>query len=38
MKRKREAKFFWKQALDLANPEDRIDDILIKKLKENTSG
>ena len=38
MKRKREAIYFWKQALDLAEPEDLIEDELIKKLKQNQSG
>ena len=32
MKRKREANFFWKQALDLADPQDKITKNLIKKL------
>ena len=32
MKRKREAVFFWKQALDLAKPEDMIINLLQKKI------
>ena len=38
MKRKREAKYFWKQALDLAEPEDMIVDILKQKLEELNAG
>jgi len=38
LKRKREAKYFWKQALDLAEPEDIIVDILKKKLDEHDAG
>ena len=38
MKRKREAVFFWKQALDLAEPEDMIIDLLQKKISENEDG
>tara|TARA_B110000116_G_C16788491_1_gene562360 strand:+ start:976 stop:2292 length:1317 start_codon:yes stop_codon:yes gene_type:complete len=33
MNRKREASYFWKQALDLAEPSDEIIDKLIKKLE-----
>ena len=32
MKRKREANFFWKQALDLADPKNKIKKNLLKKL------
>ena len=38
MQRKREAKYFWKQALDLTEPEDMIEDILKKKLAKLNSG
>ena len=38
MDRRREAYFFWKQALDLATPLDAISDILKKKLSENNAG
>ena len=38
MKRKREAVFFWRQALDLAEPEDKIVDLLQKKIAENDDG
>ena len=38
LKRKREAKFFWKQALDLAKPEDMIINSIKRKLKENYAG
>ena len=38
MKRKREAKYFWKQALDLAEPEDMIEDILKQKLEKLNAG
>jgi len=38
MKRKREAIFFWKQALDLAKPDDMITDILIDKLNLKNAG
>ena len=38
LNRKREASYFWKQALDLAKPEDKITDILIKKLAEYDAG
>jgi tetratricopeptide (TPR) repeat protein len=38
MTRKREAVFFWKQALDLANPDDKISQKIIKKLKLNNAG
>ena len=38
MKRKREAIFFWKQALDLAEPEDQISKDLLKKLEKHDSG
>jgi Putative Zn-dependent protease, contains TPR repeats len=38
MKRKREAIFFWKQALDLAEPEDMLTEDIIKKLEKNDSG
>jgi len=38
MKRKREAVFFWKQALDLAEPEEMIIDLLQKKIAENEDG
>ena len=34
MNRKREASFFWKQAKDLASPEDDIIEKIEKKLKE----
>ena len=34
MNRKREALFFWKQAKDLASPEDDIIEKIEKKLKE----
>ena len=33
MNRKREASYFWKQAFDLAEPEDEIIENIIKKLK-----
>ena len=33
MKRKREATYYWKQALDLVEPEDEIKEKLIKKLE-----
>ena len=33
MNRKREASYFWKQAFDLAEPEDEIMENIIKKLK-----
>ena len=38
MDRKREASYFWKQALDLAEPEDGISDKLIKKLEVYNAG
>ena len=38
MKRKREAIFFWKQALDLAEPEEMIIDLLQKKIADNDNG
>mgnify|MGYP006181799175 CR=1 FL=1 len=38
MNRKREASYFWKQALDLAEPEDEISNKLIKKLKVYNAG
>ena len=38
MNRKREASFFWKQALDLAEPEDEISDKLKKKLEVYNAG
>ena len=38
MNRKREAYFYWKQALDLAQPEDEIKDELIEKLKFYNEG
>jgi len=38
MTRKREAVFFWKQALDLADPDDIISKNIIKKLKFNNAG
>jgi tetratricopeptide (TPR) repeat protein len=38
MKRKREAKYLWKQALDLTEPEEMIEDILKKKLDKLNSG
>lgn len=38
MKRKREAKYFWQQALDLAEPEDMIADTLKKKLEQYNAG
>jgi len=38
MNRKREAKYFWKQALDLSIPEDMITDILKEKLKFYNAG
>ena len=38
MKRKREAVFFWKQALDLAKPEDMIINLLQKKISETDDG
>ena len=38
MDRKREAAFYWKQALDLAQPEDNIIDKLIKKLEIYDAG
>ena len=34
MNRKREAFYFWKQAKDLAEPEDDITDKIIEKLRE----
>jgi tetratricopeptide (TPR) repeat protein len=38
MMRKREAVFFWKQALDLAEPEDMLIDLLQKKIADNNDG
>jgi len=38
MNRKREAIFYWKQALDLAEPEDEIIESLSKKLKKHNAG
>ena len=38
MNRKREAYFFWKQALDLATPLDAISDSLKKKINKNYEG
>ena len=38
MMRKREAVFFWKQALDLAEPEDMLIDLLQKKIANNDDG
>jgi len=38
MNRKREAQYFWKQALDLSIPEDMITDILKEKLKLHNAG
>jgi len=38
MMRKREAVFFWKQALDLAEPEDMLTDLLQKKIANNDDG
>ena len=38
MKRKREAKYFWKQALDLADPEDNITENIVKKLENYYEG
>ena len=38
LKRKREAIFFWKQALDLAMPDDMISENLIKKLEKHNAG
>lgn len=38
MNRKREAYFYWKQALDLAEPEDEISNNLIEKLKVYDEG
>jgi len=38
MNRKREASYYWKQALDLAEPEDEISDKLIKKLEVYNAG
>ena len=35
LKRKREATYFWKQALDLAMPEDKIIENIQKKINEN---
>jgi hypothetical protein len=34
MNRKREAVYFWRQAKDLAKPEDEISDKIQMKLKE----
>ena len=34
MNRKREASFFWKQAKDLASPEDDVIEKIEKKLEE----
>ncbi len=38
LKRKREAIFFWKQALDLAMPDDMISENLLKKLEKYDAG
>ena len=38
MKRKREAKFFWRQALDLATPEDMITDLVKQKIEKHNEG
>ncbi len=38
MNRKREASYYWKQALDLAEPDDVIIDKLIKKLEVYNAG
>ena len=38
LKRKREAVFFWKQALDLTEPEEMIIDLLQKKIADNDNG
>ena len=38
MDRKREAYFYWKQALDLAQPEDKIKEKLIEKLEFYNEG
>ena len=38
MNRKREASYYWKQALDLAKPDDVIIDRLIKKLEVYNAG
>ncbi len=38
MNRKREAIFFWRQAKDLAKPEDKITDNIEKKLREHDAG
>jgi tetratricopeptide (TPR) repeat protein len=38
IKRKREAIFFWKQALDLANPEDNINENIKKKIGKSNAG
>lgn len=35
MDRKREAIYFWRQARDLANPEDKITDEILSKLREH---
>ena len=37
MNRKREAIYFWRQAKDLAKPEDEIIDKIHIKLKENAA-
>ncbi|MDC0233111.1 hypothetical protein OAJ95_04230 [Pelagibacteraceae bacterium] len=37
MDRKREATYFWKQAKDLAKPEDKIIESIEKKLRENNA-
>ena len=38
LNRNREAIFFWKQAIDLANPEDNITEKIIKKLELHVPG
>ena len=38
MNRKREAIFFWNQALDLSEADNKMIDLLKKKIKENESG